>query len=188
MVTPMAHRSTTFGSKVPDFLRSHVSGEKKAGVPAVFCAAGASPSLPREAPSASSAVPKSAILSRPGLPRPAGLTSRFSGLMSRWTIPLMCRYSSPMTRWRMNDQIVSGLSGTPTPFLPTRCDVPPGTNSRMSTISSCCGSMITSNMWTQFGWSSSFIVAISIFTESSAEPKRPCRCRCSAALLRIFIA
>mmetsp|Transcript_1879 Transcript_1879/g.6214 ORF Transcript_1879/g.6214 Transcript_1879/m.6214 type:complete len:218 (-) Transcript_1879:581-1234(-) len=99
-VTPTAHMSHASGSNPPSRSVSHISGAKKAGVPAVLVASPAS---------VKSAVPKSPILSM--LPSLLD-TSRLSGLMSRWAMPFMCRYSRPTTRCLRWDQMRPSFSGT----------------------------------------------------------------------------
>lgn len=62
-VTPSAHMSHMRPSNLPDCAVSHISGAKKAGVPAVFCESADA--------SAKMAVPKSAIFSTPSRLRAA---------------------------------------------------------------------------------------------------------------------
>mmetsp|Transcript_11618 Transcript_11618/g.31333 ORF Transcript_11618/g.31333 Transcript_11618/m.31333 type:complete len:229 (-) Transcript_11618:336-1022(-) len=176
MVTPTAHISHMRPSYVPAFELSHISGAKKAGVPAVAVE-------PADV-STKTAVPKSAILSMPVLLE----MSKFSGLMSRCTMPFMCRYSRPRTRWRMWDQMSGSLSGTGIPSLPTCCDAPPSTKSMTMNTSSAVGSSMTSCMPTQLGCLIFFISAISAFTVSRADPKRPWRWRLRADFLSILMA
>mmetsp|Transcript_22877 Transcript_22877/g.58085 ORF Transcript_22877/g.58085 Transcript_22877/m.58085 type:complete len:311 (-) Transcript_22877:170-1102(-) len=176
-VTPTAHMSHARASYLPASPISHISGEKKAGVPAVFLVASAPASVKK-------AVPKSAILSMRFLRE----RSRLSGLMSRCVMPFMCKYSKPNTKWRTCDQITASRSAMGTPSFVAGCEDPPSTNSSTINTSSAEGSSITSTKPTQFGWRIFFISAISALTLSSALPNLPCRCRRSADFLSTLTA
>mmetsp|Transcript_46255 Transcript_46255/g.142673 ORF Transcript_46255/g.142673 Transcript_46255/m.142673 type:complete len:387 (-) Transcript_46255:266-1426(-) len=117
-VAPMDQMSAAMLPPRPLDDTSNISGAIQNGVP---CSEWNCPSsrLPR-----STAHPKSLSLHTPSCVR-----SKFSPLMSRWTIPRWCRYASPRHAWYRYDLMAPSGSGCPASVY-RWCSEPPSQYSR----------------------------------------------------------